>query len=160
VHPIPQEYVRHRQELSEAIIEIGYTGLSLVPLEEIPEAQRGYGDLPRGSAASWKPSWIVVGHESLCGDPVFIDSEASGIPVYTAAHGEGAWNPFMVAPSSSSFFEIVRKLAALAKGRESPVKMRSNPISDAEQCEFISFVEKYFNRRVPEFWTSMLEGDS
>jgi hypothetical protein len=160
MNPISQEYARHRRGFRETIVEIGYAGLSLEPLEGIAKAQLGYGDSPSGAVRDWKTSWIVVGHESLCGDPVFIDSEASGVPVYTAAHGEGAWKPLKVAPSSESFFEIVRKLAVLAKGRESPVKMRANPISQAERREFLSFVGNYFNRGIPEFWASMLEGDS
>jgi hypothetical protein len=43
------------------------------------------------SEGDWKPNWLVIGFEDLCGDPLFVDIESAGFPVFTAAHGMENW---------------------------------------------------------------------
>jgi hypothetical protein len=47
----------------------------------------------------WQPQWLVIGMEVLLGDPVFVDLDDPGLPVFTAMHGQGAWRPELLGGS-------------------------------------------------------------
>jgi len=155
--PVPPEYADLRRRFPLAAVRIGYSGVELDSLAGIPEAQKGYSIIPEGSETDWRASWLVIGHEISMGDPVFIDVEEEDFPVYTAPHGEGSWSPTQIAPSSSALFAILAKLAALAKGRENPVLMEKNPISEVEKDRFLGFLGEFFTDEVPIFWTILVE---
>jgi hypothetical protein len=97
-----------------------------VPIEiyscsDVSNRQVGYRIDPDGKSLigrdGWKVEWIVIGHDTLVGDPIFIDVRRMGFPVFTAAHGEGAWEPFMIASSAAVLFRTLDTLAAVRERR-------------------------------------------
>ncbi len=51
----------------------------------------------------WRESWLVIGATDRDADPVFIDTAQVGpdgtCPVFYAFHGDGYWDPEIIAPS-------------------------------------------------------------
>lgn len=98
----------------------------LIPAAELVDEQKGNSLLDSGdtldkpSANGWRPSWIVVGHSTLLGDPYFIDtslSDAEGdCPVYTAMSGTEQWKPRLCASSFALFIRILAIGMELAEG--------------------------------------------
>lgn len=157
-HP-PAAYEALRKKLPVAEINFGYEGITLVPLDKIPEAQRGDSIVPDGESTDWPDSWLVIGHDNSLGDPIFIDASKRELPVLTARHGEGSWSPSEIAPSVEVFFEILARFAELAKNRENPVALEGNPLSEADQNRFYDFVSSYFNGDLPVFWEILIRAD-
>jgi hypothetical protein len=56
-------------------------------------AQQGHG------GDDWSETWLVIGHDEDLGDPLFVDLADEGLPVFTAMHGQGVWEPEQVVPS-------------------------------------------------------------
>lgn len=81
--------------------------------ESSKKEQLGYSIKPNGEPlygfdeGDWQEGWYVIGRESLCGDPIFIDLNDPEIPVYTAMHGCGAWNEQLLAPNYNQFVELL-----------------------------------------------------
>ena len=98
----------------------------LIPASKLLEEQKGYGLLengdaiPKPSANGWRPSWVVVGHSTLLGDPYFMDTslpDAEGdCPVYTAMSGTEQWKPRLCASSFALFVRILAIGMDLAEG--------------------------------------------
>ncbi len=59
----------------------------------------------------WRPSWIIIGHSGLLGDPYFLDVsnvDAEGdCPVYSAMSGTDVWQAKLVASSFAMFIRIL-----------------------------------------------------
>ncbi len=157
---VPKTYEQLRAKFPLTSVSIGFWGIELVPSDRLPAAQLGYSVLPKGvnpDASDWKESWLVIGRETLCGDPVFIETEDPVLPVYTAAHGTGLWEPQLIAPSLIAFFELMAQLKELAPGRESPVALDNNPIPRKELQRFRKVLSACLGRRIPLFWKSLWE---
>ncbi len=98
----------------------------LVPAERLLEEQRGFalnedGSPRSGPAANgWRPSWVVIAHSALLGDPYFLDvgsPDAEGdCPVYTAMSGTDLWKPRLCASSFAMFLRILAIGMEVAKG--------------------------------------------
>jgi hypothetical protein len=76
---------------------------------------------PDGASSNgWRPSWIVIGHSTLLGDPYFLDvssPDAEGdCPVYTAMSGTDQWKPRLCASSFAMFLRILAIGMDVAKG--------------------------------------------
>ena len=108
----------------------------------------------------WRPEWIVIGHETACGDPIFA-SEESPHPVFSAMHGEGSWGPKLVAPSLGSFAQCVRELQGFAAGRSSPVDLDANPPTPEQQAQFLRVIRSLTNcdQDALGFWAVQIELD-
>ena len=148
--------------LEKIYISIGYDGIDLVDDEEIEEIQIGYSVHPDGQSlvgkkdGDWMKDWIVIGYETLTGDPIFVDLSNPDFPVYTAMHGQGSWEPDLVSSTYSGFIQILRKLELLAVGREDPVKMEENPISQEEYNGFIAFASNVAELKDTFFWALLI----
>jgi hypothetical protein len=109
---------------------------------EIHDAQVGYsiGDSGKSfvgeQVGDWKENWLVIGYEDLCGDPIFIDLSQSELPVFTAAHGEGDWNPILIGSSLDGFVQALIEVERLAQGRNNPVQLERKPLTEIE-CEMV-----------------------
>ena len=118
--------IKEKQEVT-----FGYTGIELFPYRKLEEAQIGYSIHPNGedlcgiSEGDWKREWIVIGQEISCGDPIFVDSSVPNVPVYTAIHGTGTWEPTLISKSYLGFIEILKELRTVATGREFPTALKS-----------------------------------
>ena len=148
---IPKDYIARRRSFPVGEISIGYFGVELDKVEDIPQAQRGYG------GEDWKPSWLVIGRDSSVGDPVFLDTSDSEFPVFTAVHGQGDWDALPIAPSVEAFFAILERLRALSARRESPVALEQHPISEREAQGFLAFVGEFVDGETPFFWRQFVE---
>ena len=119
-----------------------------------PDGEDLAGDLP----GDWQATWVVIGHEDQCGDPLFVDTSDSELPVFTAPHGEGAWRPQMIAESLGQFSKALRYLKAVTQGRETPLEFANNPVDDVD-----AVLEKLGELTAcPDepFWCDWLLGDS
>ena len=97
-----------------ALVTIEHAGdeleCSLSTAELLDEAQLGYAVAPDGTSlvgatGAWQANWLVVGYETLCGDPIFVDLADERLPVFTAPHGMGVWTPTQVASSLAEFLK-------------------------------------------------------
>ncbi len=98
----------------------------LLPAEELVEEQKGFAlddggeAIVQQSANGWKPTWIIIGHSALLGDPYFLDTsqaDAEGdCPVYTAMSGTDTWKPKLCASSFAMFLRILAVGMAVAEG--------------------------------------------
>jgi hypothetical protein len=110
--------------LEKKIVSIGYTGIELVDEKDIDKNQVGYSNLPNGESlignesGDWKKDWVVIGYETGCRDPIFIDTSDPNFPVYTAVHGEGNWNPNLISSTYRGLLQIIEKLKIFAIDRE------------------------------------------
>lgn len=97
----------------------------LFAAESVLAEQEGYALeagrlIPRPRPSGWKPSWILVGHSTLLGDPYFLDvaeRDAEGdCPVYTAMSGTDAWQPRLCASSFALFLRVLAVTMEVADG--------------------------------------------
>ncbi len=153
---VPESFRRLRGAFPLDRISIGYSSIELAPARELRSAQRGYGDTD-SEASGWQSEWLVIGHEGLCGDPLFIDTDDDEFPVYTADHGAGSWAPRLLAFSFRHFTEILKRLHQLSRSRSNPVELERHPLSDGERIAFMEFIR----RESPDvdfgFWESLFE---
>ncbi len=98
----------------------------LVPSAELEQEQLGFCTTDDGQLRSqpgpggWRPSWVIIGHSTLLGDPFFLDTnegDAEGdCPVYTAMSGTDTWKPQLCASSFELFLRILAITMKVAKG--------------------------------------------
>ena len=97
----------------------------LLPSSELLQEQEDFAleggeliDAPR--ANGWRPTWVIIGHSSLLGDPYFLDvseSDAEGdCPVYTAMSGTDTWQAKMCASSFAMFLRVLSVTMEVAEG--------------------------------------------
>src|SRR5690242_21907650 len=106
---VPDSYLSRRSTLGFREVSYGVGGIELDDVEELAEAQLGYSVDPSGRSlvgsrpGDWQEDWIVVGHDTACGDPIFLSTK-SPHPMFTAMHGQGEWLPEIIAPTVDSFW--------------------------------------------------------
>lgn len=98
----------------------------LIPAADLEKEQVGFalgenGEVISGATAQgWRPSWVIVGHSALLGDPYFLDTsspDAEGdCPVYTAMSGTDSWKPRLCATSFALFVRILALGMEVAQG--------------------------------------------
>ena len=146
-------------------VTIGYSGIELVSRTELEDHQLGYSVTDDGKSligneiGDWKAGWIVIGHETNCGDPIFIDSDHPKFPVYTAMHGAGSWEPQLICPTYDAFLQVIDKLSELAIGREYPTKLEEKPMTQKEYDDFLSFVEQKAKVEDSYFWALLVSDE-
>jgi len=100
--------------------------IRLVPSKELIDEQVGFAlgeerrliqaPLPSG----WRPSFIIIGHSTLLGDPYFLDTaspDAEGdCTVHTAMSGTESWKPRLCASSFAMFLRILAVGMEVAQG--------------------------------------------
>jgi hypothetical protein len=155
---IPERYRQARAAVPFDGISIGYDSVHLFLGVELEAAQRGYGIVPEGDETDWQPQWLVVGYEGRCGDPIFVDTSHEYFPVYTAAHGMGEWDPVPIASSFQHFIQILTRLQSLARGRENPVQLDENPVTDTEIDSLLNFIKRGSPDVDLTFWETFCGG--
>jgi len=146
-----------------ADVSFGYSSIHVLRPNELSQGQIGYGIDPEGellwgdAVGDWKKSWLVIGYEGMCGDPIFIDTEASGYPVFTAIHGQGDWNPKLIAVSLDAFGAALSAVALAAKGRDNPAALEKNPISETERDAVLATIRRRNAAADLYFWRLMLD---
>jgi hypothetical protein len=149
---------------SHGEISFGFTEFNLFSPEDLEDEQVGYSRRPDGSSlvtgepGRWREEWLVIGDNQL-GDPIFVDRSSSQLTVLTAGHGMGRWDAFIIADSLRNFSAILDRLRTMAVGREDPVALENNPVSEDEQNGFLKFVESNNPRSEISFWEVLFEID-
>lgn len=143
-------------------VHFGAGGMRLFEPDQLAAAQIGYSITSNGQSlidrrqGSWQPSWLVIGFDTLVGDPIFIDTSSPLLPVFTAMHGGGPWKPMLISPSLEHFFRIYKEFSRISKGRTCPVDLENNPLSVLEQSKFLELTRAAGSLE-SEFWEIMLE---
>lgn len=143
-------------------VSFGVQTIHVGQASEIPSLQTGYSISSSGQpltgtgVGDWQKEWIVIGYEECCGDPIFIDSSKKDYPVYTAMHGEGPWDPTQIAVSLEAFGRALSVLAKTAKGRESPVALEANPLSQSEKEATLATFQSNNPGLDLQFWEILL----
>lgn len=122
---------RYREFLSESDPLVAETvtpaeKIRLIPASKLEEEQVGFAltesrDLVTSPTPSgWRPSWIIIGHSSLLGDPYFLDTSKpdpeGDCPVYTAMSGTDTWQPKLCASSFALFLRVLSVAMDVAAG--------------------------------------------
>ncbi|MGO9862331.1 MAG: hypothetical protein ACLPLR_01865 [Terriglobales bacterium] len=161
---LPPRYHEARAALRVEEVTYGCGGIKLFGAADIEQGQVGYSVAPDGKSlcsgnhGAWRPNWIVIGYETACGDPLFIDTDDAALPVLTAIHGEGAWEPQPVAISIDAFVRSLEEFARISEGRKNPVERGNNPLSEAERDKFLRRVEELNGMQFKsDFWAALLE---
>jgi hypothetical protein len=162
---LPPRYNEGRAALPVDEVAYGCGGIKLFGADEIEQRQVGYSVAPDGKSlcsrdrGAWRPNWTVIGYETACGDPLFIDTDDSALPVLTAIHGEGSWEPQPVANSFDAFVRSLEEFARISEGRGNPVERDNKPLSDADRDSFLRRVAELNGPQFePDFWAVLLEG--
>jgi hypothetical protein len=162
---LPSRYPDRLRAFAAQEISYGTGGLKLFSLPEIDAGQVGYsvssdGEyLCTGDPGTWRQNWIVIGYETSCGDPLFMDSSDDQLPVFTAMHGEGSWEPRRVAISLEIFVFSFNAFAQIANGRANPVELEKNPLSEDDRASFLSQIQEWNGGPVePREWGLLLVG--
>ena len=112
---IPQRYSELRKKHTWPRVAI-----TVYELEEIEQRQVGYHCAEGGRGlvgpGKWEPQWIVIGHDDLSGDPIFLDVSKSELPVFTAMHGQGSWEAELIAQSTTGFFASLKLVEDVQSG--------------------------------------------
>jgi hypothetical protein len=114
------------------------------------------GDAP----GDWQPGWLVIGCETACGDPIFA-SHKNPHAVFTAMHGEGSWNPTLVAQSLDVFKQCLGAFQRFANGRSSSVELEAKPPTVEEQARFLQDIRTLTNsdQEALDFWAARVDID-
>jgi hypothetical protein len=132
-------------------LSFGVGGIKFLPIESIAAGQAGY------VGPDWSDGWLVVAHETTCGDPIFVDRSLPGLPVLTAAHGMGDWDASPVAPSWSAFLVAIEAFRPFTIGREHPVGVEKKPLSKVERRELEQSLRNSVGSPLPDFWNLLLD---
>ena len=121
----------------------------------------GGASLDEGAPGGWQSDWVVIGHETACGDPIIV-SMTSPHPVFTAAHGQGEWSLEPIAPSLDDLRECLVLFAEIAEGRANPVDLEANPPTLAQQESFVRAIKQITRADSDSwlFWAVLIELDT
>lgn len=135
--------VKRRLPSGECAYYFGSAGFALESRESFDEAQLGYRRQPDGrdltgnDDGDWKSTWYVIGHDTLVGDPFFVDLFSDDLPVYTAMHGTGRWDPDLVSETFSGFLSGLEFLQKKSGQDADLIDPDENTIRDAEALDAI-----------------------
>jgi hypothetical protein len=125
---IPRRYREFLSECDPLVAETQTPSekIRLIPSAKLEEEQVGFAltesrDLVTSPTPSgWRPSWVIVAHSSLLGDPYFLDTSKpdpeGDCPVYTAMSGTDTWQPKLCASSFALFLRILSVAMDVAAG--------------------------------------------
>ena len=162
---LPSPSQRYRELVAaHAVDEVAFGAgtVHLTNADELSDAQVGYAVGPTGeslvgeSDGDWQAEWLVVGYEGLTGDPLFVDTSEEDWPVYTAMHGEGAWEPDRIADSFMGFLEALQLVRNAGLGRDNPVALEANPLPARDAERILAEIRRRNPESSPDFWTIWL----
>jgi len=160
---IPQRYREFLATLPLLEVSYGCGGIKLLAADELEKGQLGYSVAQNGASlcstgpGGWHPDWIVIGHDTACGDPLLIDTGDPTLPLFTALSGQGQWEPLPVAISMDVFARCLVEFARIAERRKNPAEKDRNPLPDQERNNFLLFIANMNLGQQHEFWTALLD---
>jgi hypothetical protein len=164
---VPPQYAPWLASLGFHEIRFDTGGLKLFTPEELEERQVGYSRSREGKSfcdgrpGSWQPEWLAIGYETGLGDPIFLDTSVPALPVLTAMHGAGSWEPETISLSLQDFATALRAFQEVSVGRESPVALERNPLSPEERESALQRIAGAHGDEIGmAFWEALLEDGS
>lgn len=143
-------------------ISLGYSEINFLRSDELEEGQEGYSfdssgkSLITGKDGDWEEGWVVIASDNV-GDPIFVDTAVSFLPVFSAIHGQGTWDPFIIADSLDRFIDVISILARVSENRTYPVDIENNPIDNHERKAVIKEIRKLIPHSEVEYWEAFLD---
>jgi len=159
---LPHRLLMGLSHIAPREVSYGVGGVEVFAADKLQDAQLGYSVTPDGASlcngevGAWQPHWIVIGYELGCGDPLIVDTSEAALPVVTAVHGQGAWEPEPVAISLEAFGRSLERFPRVSKGRATPVERDRNPLADADRAAFQTRIAEINNGAVADFWVLLL----
>ena len=156
------DYARLRAEKALDGVSFGWTDVVLYPVEELEEGRVGYAtgadgeDFTGETDGDWRASWLVIGHDGLVGDPIFVDIAEDGFPVCTAAHGQGRWDPQRVADSFQRFGRALEIVEAESGESGSPAELEARPLPAAKRQAILEQIAAENPGAELTFWEALL----
>ena len=144
-------------------VSVGYQTVYLYRLSVLRRRQVGYSrdlngkSLISGRRGAWRDTWLVVGHDDLCGDPIFVDLSDLRFPVFTAPHGTNRWDPTLIAASFEQFLTGLKLVQSLSRGRTSPVALEEKPLTRTERAALRRGVRSLGSGIDAAFWLDWFE---
>jgi hypothetical protein len=105
----------------------------------------------------WQETWLVIGFDEMCGDPIFVDLAKPEYPVYTAMYGTGQWDPSLVAASFEGFVAALKLVHASSRGRHNPVALEKKALSRAERSALRKGLRCIGAHADMDFWLGWFE---
>lgn len=147
-----------------ADVSLGYNEINFFQADTLEDEQVGYSfdttgkSLNTGQEGDWQKEWIAIASDQM-GDPFIVDTSSTNLRVLSAAHGEGVWEPFIVADSLDNFKSIVSILNNASKSRTNPVDLEKKPISEKERQDALRKIEQQNPNSELWFWKNYFEND-
>lgn len=142
----------------------GAAGFNIESRFTFDEAQMGYRAHPNGedltgnNDGDWLPAWYYIGRDTLVGDPFFVDTNSESLPVYTAMHGQGGWDPELVSESLAGFLTSLKYLKEKSKQEVDLIEPDENTISGDNELEDIhKHVLSLCGENSSFFWECFIE---
>lgn len=139
-----------------------FVDFEIFSFDELDEYQIGYSidlngnSLVTDEADTWDDSWVVIGYETLCGDPIIIELNEAGYPVSRLMHGMGSWNNgTFLAVSIKSFLSILKDIRCFLTEKQ---MLQGKKMIQHKELKVLvnSMIEK--NKTVDfEIWESLLQ---
>lgn len=145
-----------------ADVYFGSEGFRIFSTSEIPDGQLGYARHPDGSdltgihEGDWRANWIVFGCDTSVGDPYFVDVDDPNLPVFTAMHGAGAWEPEAVSGSLEAFLGCLKYLKTVSSGDYAQIEPDETTLVDEEALAKLEAQLNGLNGG-GSFWTEFLD---
>ncbi|MFL5742600.1 MAG: hypothetical protein ACJ75B_20420 [Flavisolibacter sp.] len=145
-------------------LSLGCNEINFIQADSLDEEQIGYSidqygnSLVTGQDGDWHEEWLVIGADQL-GDPIIVDVSSTKLTILSAAHGEGSWEPFVIADSLDAFKNIISILGNVSKERTNPVDMKKNPLTDKERQEALRRIEQQNPESEIWYWENFFESD-
>lgn len=110
-----EDKLRRLKSESEKIED--FVDFEIFTLDEFEAGQVGYSidsygnSLVSNEEGAWKSRWVVIGCETLCGDPIIIDTKENAFPVIILRHGSGQWDEgAYLSESIEKFINEIKKI--------------------------------------------------
>ena len=120
MYTIPERFF----EITPRLVNIGCGELYLYDKDEIADAQIGYKIYPDGrKIEEWfGDEYFVVGNDSTCGDPIFINVSEKNCPFYYMFHDDWEDSIMKIADSLDEYEKMLRVIKGVDYADKASVK--------------------------------------
>ena len=145
-------------------ISFGYNEITFYAPDSLEEEQVGYRvdttgvSLITGEEGGWQEEWLVVGNDGL-GDPIIVDTGTADLTIFSAMHGEGSWEPYVIADSLTNFQKIVQLFQRISKGTVSSDGLEKIPIGEEEIEKVLTSIERQNPGADLTYWKILFENE-
>jgi hypothetical protein len=149
---------------STSDISLGYNEINFFDAEKLEEEQVGYSfdsngkSLLTGHDGDWQKEWLVIASDNL-GDPILVDTSLPQLTVLCAAHGQGTWEPFIIADGLDNLKNIISLFKHISKNRTNPVELEKHPIGKNERRNLLGEIRRQNPNSEIWYWENLLDNE-